>query len=155
MNFINSDHHSFLVSDNFDVLCLNSDNNYYRKYSIQGPEHPRSYFYVHKMNNSEKIGFLGVDSCLEVGTKRPFNFVGQLTSVEMESIHSFLDESRSVNVNYLLWFGHYPTSTIKYPESERVRDLTSSFIQCLCVQAQDVVKHSPSEWDFMKSIKNL
>lgn len=72
------------------------------------------------MNNSEKIGFLGVDSCLEIGTRRPFNFVGQLTSEEIESIRSFVQEAQNINVGYLLWFGHYPTSTIQYPESKYV-----------------------------------
>ncbi len=73
------------------------------------------------MNNSEKVGFLAVDACLEVGTRRPFNFVGQLTETEMESIRSFVNEARNTDVNYLFWFGHYPTSTIQYPESEKVK----------------------------------
>lgn len=102
------------------MLCVNSENNYFRKYSIQGPQHPRSYFYIYEMNNSEKIGFLGIDSCLEVGTRRPFNFVGQLTSTEMDTIRSYVQKARDMNVSYLFWFGHYPTSTIQYPESEKV-----------------------------------
>lgn len=87
---------------------------------MQGPDHPRSYFYVHEMRNGEKMGFIAVDACLEVGTRLPFNFVGQLTSKEMETLHSYSDEARNLPVDYLFWFGHYPTSTIQYPESDEV-----------------------------------
>lgn len=87
---------------------------------MQGPTHPRSYFYVHDMPNGEKMGFIAVDACLEVGTRLPFNFVGQLTSKEMETLHSYSEAARNIPVDYLFWFGHYPTSTIQYPEAEEV-----------------------------------
>lgn len=73
------------------------------------------------MNNAEKIGFLGVDACLEIGARRPFNFVGQLTPGEMHLIRTYVNESRTLNVDYMIWFGHYPTSTIQNPDSEKVK----------------------------------
>lgn len=112
---------TFLILDNFDVLNINSANNYFRKYSIQGQQHPRSYFYISQLENGEKLGFIGVDSCLVVGVRRPFNFVGRLTDQEMRSIQLFIQQSKESDVKYLFWFGHYPTSTINYPESMKVR----------------------------------
>ncbi|CAG2064344.1 unnamed protein product, partial [Timema podura] len=64
--------------DNFNVLNLESKENYYRNYSIQGVSHPRSY--LHQISKGgDKYSFIGVDACLEPGPRRPFNFVGMLT----------------------------------------------------------------------------
>nr|CAD7424024.1 unnamed protein product [Timema monikensis] len=62
---------------NFNVLNLESKENYYRNYSIQGVSHPRSY--LHQISKGgDKYSFIGVDACLEPGPRRPFNFVGML-----------------------------------------------------------------------------
>lgn len=106
--------------DNSDVKDINSDNNYFRKYSIQGHDHPRSYFYTIELNNGEKVGFIAVDLCPIVGVKLAFNFGGRLTDDEMKTVKSLLQRARDLDVKYLFWFGHYPTSTIHYPGSKEV-----------------------------------
>lgn len=109
-----------IVPDNINVLSINSANNYFREYSIQGHDHPRSYFYVSQMDNGEKIGFIAVDLCLTVGLKLQYNFAGKLTDEEEQNIRKFVQQARDYDVKYLFWFGHYPTSTIQYPGSKIV-----------------------------------
>lgn len=90
------------------------------------------------MANGEKMGFIGVDSCLVVGVRRPFNFVGRLTAEEMRSVESFVQQARDLDVKYLFWFGHYPTSTIQYPESDEVRKIHRSSSVLIITDKYDI-----------------
>ncbi|XP_065211992.1 transmembrane protein 62-like [Planococcus citri] len=112
--------------DNINVLSINSANNYFREYSVQGREHPRSYFYISQMDNGEKIGFIAVDLCLTVGLKLQYNFAGKLTDEEEQSIRKFVQQARDYDVKYLFWFGHYPTSTVQYPGSKVLREIIAN-----------------------------
>ena len=59
-----------------------------------------------------KFSFIGIDSCMEPGLKRPFNFIGLLTEGEISNIDKMVAASK---VNYTVWFSHYPTSSILSP----------------------------------------
>ncbi|XP_043584753.1 transmembrane protein 62-like isoform X2 [Bombus pyrosoma] len=72
--------------DNFNVLSLESKNNYYSNYSIQGQKHPRSYMYTINVG-SKYYTFIAIDACLKPGPRRPFNFVGMLDEHEIKSKH--------------------------------------------------------------------
>lgn len=111
---------TFLILDTFNVFDTNSSNNFFEKYSIQGRDHPRSYFYISQMNNGEKIGYIAVDSSLSIGLKMWYNFAGELTKEELNVIRSYVEKARRFGVKYLIWFGHYPTSSIQYPDSKVV-----------------------------------
>ncbi|XP_065212038.1 transmembrane protein 62-like [Planococcus citri] len=112
--------------DTFNVLSTNSSNNFFEKYSVQGRDHPRSYFYVGRMDNGEKIGYIAVDSCLNVGLKILYNFAGEMTKEEIDVIRSYVRKAHDLDVKYLIWFGHYPTSSIQYPGSKILRDLIAN-----------------------------
>lgn len=114
------------LSDNFNVPSLNSKDNYYANYSIQGREHPRSYMYQIAVG-SEKYTFIAVDACLEPGPRRPFNFVGILTGTEAESIEKFVQQARAQGGDYIVWFGHYPTSCILAQCNGGIRSILGEF----------------------------
>lgn len=93
------------------MLTQESKNNYYSNYSIQGKKHPRSYMYTINIG-SELYTFIAIDACLKPGPRRPFNFVGMLDEHEIKSIRSLVNKSQENNADYMIWFGHYPTSCI-------------------------------------------
>lgn len=99
--------------DNFNVPSLASDENFYQRYSVQGPHHSRSYSYTLKLEG-QSVTFIAVDACLLPGPRRPFNFIGMVTSSEMRLLEEF--ERASRKSNHTIWFGHYPTSCILSPE---------------------------------------
>ena len=112
--------HLSLPTDNFNVFDLHSKENYYANYSVQGPKHPRSY--MHQVDyGSERYSFIAIDACLKPGPKRPFNFVGALDDVEIGRITKLMNESRESQADYIVWFGHYPTSCIMAPNDGGVR----------------------------------
>lgn len=99
--------------DNFNVPSLSSEENLYQQYSVQGPHHSRSYSYTIKQGG-QSVTFIAVDACLLPGPRRPFNFIGMVTSSEMRLLEEF--ERASRKSNHTIWFGHYPTSCILSPE---------------------------------------
>ncbi|XP_043259498.1 transmembrane protein 62-like [Colletes gigas] len=108
--------------DNFNVVSLESKNNYYSNYSIQGKKHPRSYMY-NINTGSELYTFIAIDACLKPGPRRPFNFVGVLDEQEIRSIHGLVNKSQENNADFIIWFGHYPTSCILSQTNTGVRNL--------------------------------
>ncbi|MCL4116407.1 UNVERIFIED_CONTAM: hypothetical protein GTU68_024498, partial [Idotea baltica] len=114
--------------DNFNVPSLSSSNNFYQRFSVQGPKHQRSYMYTLR-KGYDTMSFIAVDACLLPGPRRPFNFIGVLTSKEMEALKSFEIESRKHNNT--IWFGHYPTSCIVSPEPG-IRKLMGRGLAYLC-----------------------
>jgi hypothetical protein len=104
---------SLKIPDNFNVPGLNSTENFYRNFSIQGTKHLRSYM-VQVKHQNETVSFIAVDACLDPGPKRPFNFVGVLGLKEYEQLREF-DQRATNESNFTVWFGHYPTSCILSP----------------------------------------
>ncbi|RXM31553.1 Transmembrane protein 62 [Acipenser ruthenus] len=96
--------------DAFNIISLESVNNYYRKYSATKKE--GSFHYIHQTPFGS-YSFICVDATLTPGPKRPFNFFGILDQTRMDEL-SIL-ESKSLNSNQSIWFGHYTTSTIISP----------------------------------------
>ncbi|XP_063982215.1 transmembrane protein 62-like [Diachasmimorpha longicaudata] len=108
--------------DNFNVINMKSPENYYLNYSVQGRRHPRSY--LHQLvQNSQTYSFIAVDACLEPGPKRPFNFVGFLDEYEIDKIKELVQESKRLNSDYIVWFGHYPTSCILSQCNNGIREI--------------------------------
>ncbi|GFT55733.1 transmembrane protein 62 [Nephila pilipes] len=97
--------------DNFNVLSLDDKNDLFRKYSVQGNKHRRSYSYT-LQHDTEIYNFIGIDACMDPGPKRPFNFLGVLKKDEYSHIRELTKDSKG---NMTIWFGHYPTSTIVAP----------------------------------------
>ncbi|KZC13997.1 Transmembrane protein 62 [Dufourea novaeangliae] len=112
--------------DNFNVVSLEAKNNYYSNYSIQGKKHPRSYMYTINIG-SELYTFIAVDACLKPGPRRPFNFVGVLDEQEIKSIHSLVNKSQESNADFVIWFGHYPTSCILSQTNTGVRNIIGRY----------------------------
>lgn len=96
----------FCISDNFNVFGLESKQNYYVNYSIQGQKYPRSYKY--NLNYAkDKYSFIGIDACIEPGPRRPFNFVGILKERELNHVIDLIDQAQYEGVNYTIWFVHF------------------------------------------------
>ncbi|XP_014599513.1 PREDICTED: transmembrane protein 62-like [Polistes canadensis] len=112
--------------DNFNVVSLESKNNYYSNYSIQGKKYPRSY--MHKVTvGSETYSFIAIDACLKPGPKRPFNFVGVLDKQELRKIEELVNVSNYNNADYIIWFGHYPTSCILSQSKTNIRNIIGRY----------------------------
>ncbi|XP_008553541.1 transmembrane protein 62 [Microplitis demolitor] len=112
--------------DNFNIISINSPENYYKNYSVQGKKHPRSY--LHQISTSnEKFSFIAIDACLEPGPRRPFNFIGFLDHQEINNIKKLAQESRRLNSDYIIWFGHYPTSSILTNDTKSVRNIMGDY----------------------------
>ncbi|KAI1299852.1 Transmembrane protein 62 [Halotydeus destructor] len=98
--------------DDFDVYNWTEPNNYYRKYSVRGPEHNSHYRYMIK-HGQEEYSFIGVEACIQPGLKKPFNFIGVLHESDISALEKFKKDSSSSNMT--IWFGHYPTSSLATP----------------------------------------
>ncbi|ESO01300.1 hypothetical protein HELRODRAFT_112716, partial [Helobdella robusta] len=118
--------------DAFDVRDTQSQNNYFKKYSVKGLGGQLSYHYQHRTPDGDVTSFIAVDACLNPGPKRPFNFFGMLQEVcTCIGVCVFLrNASESSNVTIL--FGHYPTSVISSPSSAYVRSLFRSGLAYFC-----------------------
>ncbi|CAG5100431.1 Similar to TMEM62: Transmembrane protein 62 (Homo sapiens) [Cotesia congregata] len=112
--------------DNFNVIARNSSENYYTNYSVQGRNHSRSY--IHQISaNKEKFSFIAIDACLDPGPRRPFNFIGLLDNKEVDHVKKLAQESRRLNSNYIIWFGHYPTSSILTEDTRNIRSIMGDY----------------------------
>ncbi|XP_059908871.1 transmembrane protein 62 isoform X3 [Gadus macrocephalus] len=112
--------------DAFNIISLDSVNNYYRKYSAN--QKVGSFHYVHQTPFGN-YSFVCADATLTPGPKRPYNFFGILDQTQMDLLTAFRTESRSSNQS--VWFGHYTTSTVISP-APGLRDLMSSAVAYLC-----------------------
>lgn len=108
--------------DNFDVINLDSKNNYYTNYSVQGKKHHRSYMYNVEAG-LETYSFIAVDACLKPGPKRPFNFIGILDQKEIKRIQQLINQSKESNAAHTIVFGHYPTSSIISQADTNIRSV--------------------------------
>ncbi|XP_029663755.1 transmembrane protein 62-like isoform X2 [Formica exsecta] len=114
--------------DNFNVVSLDSKNNYYSNYSIQGKKYPRSYMYNVNIG-SETYSFIAIDACLKPGPKRPFNFVGILDQQEIDKIQQLVNQSKESNADHAIVFGHYPTSCILSQSDTNIRNILGRYRQ--------------------------
>ncbi|XP_061896935.1 transmembrane protein 62-like [Entelurus aequoreus] len=112
--------------DAFNIMSLDSVNNYYRKYSAN--QKVGSFHYVHTTPFGN-YSFVCADATLMPGPKRPYNFFGILNQTQMDKLDTFRAES--LKSNQSIWFGHYTTSTIVSP-SPGVREMMRSAIAYLC-----------------------
>lgn len=113
--------------DVFDVPHFTSSNNYYRQYSVQTKfRNQTSYMFDFKTDFGH-YSFIAMDACLVPGPRRPFNFFGQLRDEDVKRLSEFSRKSHGSNLT--IWFGHYPTSFIVYPN---IRSLMSGGIAYLC-----------------------
>ncbi|KAK1894673.1 Transmembrane protein 62 [Dissostichus eleginoides] len=112
--------------DAFNIMSLDSVNNYYRKYSAN--QKIGSFHYVHKTPFGN-YSFVCADATLTPGPKRPYNFFGILNQTQMDLLDTFRAES--LKSNQSIWFGHYTTSTVVSP-SPGIRDLMRSAVAYLC-----------------------
>ncbi|KAL1122046.1 hypothetical protein AAG570_003452, partial [Ranatra chinensis] len=81
----------------------------------------KSYMKHVKGPSGEVYSFIGLDACPDQGLRRPFNFIGLLSEMEIEHLHQLAALSAS-QANYTVWFGHYPTSCI-LSKGSKVRDV--------------------------------
>ncbi|XP_069566653.1 transmembrane protein 62 isoform X1 [Brachyistius frenatus] len=112
--------------DAFNIISLDSINNYYSKYSAN--QKVGSFHHVHKTPFGN-YSFVCVDATLTPGPKRPYNFFGILNQTQMDLLDTFRAES--LKSNQSIWFGHYTTSTVVSP-SPGVRDIMRSAVAYLC-----------------------
>uniref|UniRef100_A0A8C9WLG8 Transmembrane protein 62 n=1 Tax=Scleropages formosus TaxID=113540 RepID=A0A8C9WLG8_SCLFO len=112
--------------DAFNIISLESVNNYYRKYSAI--QKAGSFHYVHRTPFGN-YSFICADATLTPGPKRPYNFFGILNQTQMDKLAMFKVESQDSNQS--IWFGHYTTSTIISP-FPGIRELMSSAVAYLC-----------------------
>uniref|UniRef100_A0A6Q2Z0E1 Calcineurin-like phosphoesterase domain-containing protein n=1 Tax=Esox lucius TaxID=8010 RepID=A0A6Q2Z0E1_ESOLU len=112
--------------DAFNIISLDSINNYYRKYSANQKD--GSFHYIHTTPFGN-YSFICADATLTPGPKRPYNFFGILNQTQMDLLASFRTDSQSSNQS--IWFGHYTTSTIISP-SPGVRGVMSLAVAYLC-----------------------
>ncbi|XP_028294515.1 transmembrane protein 62 isoform X3 [Gouania willdenowi] len=112
--------------DAFNIMSLDSINNYYRKYSAN--QKVGSFHYVHHTPFGN-YSFVCVDATLTPGPKRPYNFFGILNQTQMNLLDTFRAES--LKSNQSVWFGHYTTSTVVSP-FPGVRHIMRSAVAYLC-----------------------
>lgn len=112
--------------DAFNIMSLDSVNNYYRKYSAN--QKVGSFHYVHRTPFGS-YSFVCVDATLTPGPKRPYNFFGILNQTQLDLLDTFRTES--LKSNQSIWFGHYTTSTVVSP-SPGVRNVMRSAVAYLC-----------------------
>lgn len=93
---------TFALLDNFNVPGWKSETNYFRYYSVQGYTNPRSYMQILK-KGGQKFAFVALDACLEPGPRRPFNFIGMLTSDNVNEIKTLLINHQEMKVDHTIW----------------------------------------------------
>uniref|UniRef100_A0A8C2BEY8 Transmembrane protein 62 n=1 Tax=Cyprinus carpio TaxID=7962 RepID=A0A8C2BEY8_CYPCA len=105
--------------DAFNIISLESVNNYYRKYSAN--QKVGSFHYIHRTPFGN-YSFICADATLTPGPKRLYNFFGIINQVK---------RSESLSSNKSIWFGHYTTSTVISP-FPGIRELMSTAVAYLC-----------------------
>ncbi|XP_044005979.1 transmembrane protein 62-like [Aphidius gifuensis] len=108
--------------DNFNIISIDSPENHYLNYSIQGQKKARSF--IHQMTvRSTNYSFIAVDACMTPGPRRPFDFFGHLDKTEIQHITKFIEKSKQSKSDYNIWFGHFPTSCIITDDEKDVKQI--------------------------------
>lgn len=75
VNFIFS-----IYLDNFNIISIDSPENHYINYSIQGKKRPRSF--IHQMTvRSMNYSFIAVDACMTPGPRRKYIFSNSICNI--------------------------------------------------------------------------
>lgn len=106
--------------DTLNIPTTMVDNSHFRRYSIQGPKHERSYMELMKDASGDLYAFIAVDACLQPGPTLPLNFNGFLTQKDIDHIQHLVDKAKRAGVNYAIWFSHYPTTSIVTENKENL-----------------------------------
>lgn len=104
--------------DVFDVPHVNSSNNYFKRYTTQKRFSNQTSYMFDFTTGYGRYTFIGIDACLAPGPRRPFNFFGRLREQDVNQLLEYTHKSR--NSNLTIWFSHYPTSFIIYPDLRSV-----------------------------------
>lgn len=116
--------------DNFNVASMDSHENFFVNYSMQGKAHRRSYIHQVK-DDGDLYSFIAVDATLDPGPRRPFNFVGILNDPEVTKIKKYADDAVAAGSKYIVWFGHFPTSCILTATPGGVRPFLGQYVESL------------------------
>ncbi|GAB1606623.1 transmembrane protein 62-like [Argonauta hians] len=100
--------------DVFDVPNVNSSNNYFRRYTTQRKFSNQTSYMFNYTTSYGRYAFIGIDACLSPGLRRPFNFFGRLQDGDIKQLLDYSHSSRKSNLT--IWFSHYPTAFIIYPD---------------------------------------
>ncbi|CAH1408192.1 unnamed protein product [Nezara viridula] len=135
--------------DNFDVPDVYSPKNLFLKYSMQGRNQSRSY--IRKLSiGSETYAFVAVDATPDVGIKMTFNFAGILSDTEVDRLMGFHRELN--DVNYTVWFSHYPTSCIvSQPEIRNIIASDQNSVAYLCGHLHTFFGLAPNMYSLQKN----
>lgn len=76
---------------------------------------------------SDKYSFIAVDASPYPGFRQPYNFFGSLDNVEIGRLNKFANKSRESKADFIIWFGHWPTSSVLNNGNERLRDVIGKF----------------------------
>lgn len=109
-----------ISADTLNVPTSLVNSSHFRRYSIQGPKHERSYMELMKDASGDLYAFIAVDACLQPGPTLPLNFNGFLTQKDTDHIQHLVDKAKRAGVNYAIWFGHYPTTSIVIENKENL-----------------------------------
>ncbi|KAK2567595.1 Transmembrane protein 62 [Acropora cervicornis] len=106
--------------DAFDVPSLSGAENFFKDYSMTGPEgykgsKPYQYVYHTKYGS---YAFNGIDFNPDPGPKRPFNFFGHVDQERINAMEKLADTSNSFNMT--IWFGHHPFSVTTTPSVRKI-----------------------------------
>ncbi|XP_043209318.1 transmembrane protein 62-like [Amphibalanus amphitrite] len=113
--------------DVFDVPSADSPRNWFRRYGVQGAAHPRSYLYE-LTRGRRRYAFIALDATVDPGPRRPFNFFGVVSPRELAALRGYTERAR--RADHVIWFGHFPSSTL-IPAAE-VRSLMAGSLAYLC-----------------------
>lgn len=109
--------------DTFDVLGHDSKENHYMKYSGDKNTLSSSVYNVKKSFGT--YSFIHVNATLAPGPRRPFNFLGYLTSTDLNRLEGAAHEAWGSNLTF--WYSHYPTSTITCSQPGRLRTMLGHY----------------------------
>ncbi len=104
--------------DCFDVPSSGHSKNLFAQYS-RSKESSYGHIFSERFG---KYGIIAVDGAPEVGSARPFNFFGILTSAKMDSLVAHLDHMESGQVDHVFVIAHYPIVTLRFERGTRPED---------------------------------
>jgi len=120
--------------DNLNVQNRNSSQNFYRNFSSMGREgNLESYKYT-KSIRGKKYNFVALDATLDVGTRFPFNFIGDFSEDQQKRIKQLVGDLNEEEAT--IFFGHYPSSTVR--QKQFLLDTVSGGRVYLCGHLHDL-----------------
>nr|CAB3267110.1 transmembrane protein 62 [Phallusia mammillata] len=109
--------------DVFNILSDDSPANYYA--SLSGSKGKLSSTTWNLVKPYGKYSFIPVDASIMPGPRRPYNFMGHLSSDEVKKLQ--IEGERSRKSNMTIWYGHYPTPTVSSSAAVGLRSVLGHF----------------------------